>query len=874
MKRFYFLLSVLFAVCSSPAGVTPWLALDGGGYDKLPEIVMDSAAAVHRLSGGEWLGAADLSAAVRGGWSENGLSFRFVVTDDDVANTAPDGLLFFHDAVEIFLLGPEGASRPHLQLIVSAPDENGAVRMSLPDGALALAAAPRLSGRRIAGGYELEVGIPPAVFGLDSWRAGMVPAFQLMVDDHDGRDGSAMQPRYMTINGATGLSRDFSSYIPIELTADRKLSGDSNLDGYWQIIARPWSLDGGIAADMPESDYDRVEVETAGKNTVVSARRGQLSVDFPADLPDGTFDVVFKAFRNGEPVGRLTRRVTLARGVAGKLRNVDFVRLAETDPERAVWWFELLSGIEYLKSAVSDRRAELAGLELDARLALLEDRPLPETASGGLLRLLDLARGFKNQLSVSFRRGSECDLAMIVLRSGNLPLARAKVELFESPEKAAEEMAKRAVLAIGSDSGAIDGGEIWTGFQCWGELPGDYQIERSVLLISSLERGVGYRMTAEQAYALGATKVMAFPDAPEHIVEFFDGTLEPGEHTDEPVFAAAGRVPESMCREHRTSASGTFLRFMVLLHGRELWTVDGGDEAFAAALLKGDPLDAGVADRLRLELIGRIERNYPGIRAAGADALRRLRVGDVHTHTKWSDGTSTPLGLAVESVFNGCDLLVVSDHNSVEGALNAAKLLESAGLGFQLIPGEEITAGAYHLNAYPLSAYISPYLSFEDILAAAASQNAVVQWNHPTEFGVALNDFWYGDIAASGLDATERHIEFFEAAADGVAPEGIGGAAERLPIVGSSDTHGGILYGEYTAILASGDGPADIVAAVKSRNAALVCPGYRNYVYGAEVAPAVLAALRSPDAAASERRARLMKLFGGMNIDMLLDNEQ
>ena len=307
--------------------------------------------------------------------------------------------------------------------------------------------------------------------------------------------------------------------------------------------------------------------------------------------------------------------------------------------------------------------------------------------------------------------------------------------------------------------------------------------------------------------------------------------------------------------------------------GCELWTVDGDDTEFAAALLSGKPLDAKFAERFRLKRIAQVEKHYPAVKAAGADVLRELRVGDVHAHTQWSDGVSTPLGLVVESVFNGCDLLVVSDHNVVEGALRAKKLMDAAGFGFQLVPGEEITSGYYHLNAYPLTAYISPYLAFGDVLAEVKKQNAVVQWNHPTEFGVKLNDFWYGDLASSGLDATERHIEFFEAAEDGTAPAGIGGADERPPIVGSSDTHSGILSGEYTAILAAGDSPEELVAAVKSRRAAMVRPDCRDYVYGAELAPAVLTALRSPGAAEIERRARLMKLFSRMDMNVLLDKE-
>ncbi|MBR5737782.1 MAG: PHP domain-containing protein, partial [Verrucomicrobia bacterium] len=76
-------------------------------------------------------------------------------------------------------------------------------------------------------------------------------------------------------------------------------------------------------------------------------------------------------------------------------------------------------------------------------------------------------------------------------------------------------------------------------------------------------------------------------------------------------------------------------------------------------------------------------------------ALRRTcgeHGADLHLHSIYSDGVHTPNWLVSKAVHAGLDCIALTDHDTVEGCEETAKLCEEAGLGF--IPGAELTAYA------------------------------------------------------------------------------------------------------------------------------------------------------------------------------------
>ena len=81
-----------------------------------------------------------------------------------------------------------------------------------------------------------------------------------------------------------------------------------------------------------------------------------------------------------------------------------------------------------------------------------------------------------------------------------------------------------------------------------------------------------------------------------------------------------------------------------------------------------------------------IER-HPHLADAKRDGFVRV---DLHTHTMFSGDSTTTLDEIVESVIeSGIDVLCVTDHNALEGAVRLQKMLEDAGV-CRVVVGEEV----------------------------------------------------------------------------------------------------------------------------------------------------------------------------------------
>ncbi len=839
---------------------TPWLQLtENSDLSKFPQIIMESAGAAKTTQGGRaWRGKEDLSARICGGWNADELRFTLNITDNEVINNAPDNSLFSHDAVEVFLAMPTSTERQQLQLIFSAPDANGKIRFMLPDHTKPLTVHPTVSGQRTATGYTLTIGIPAGVFGLKKWQEGDTPAFQLMVDDYDSDDGSATQPRYMTLNGATHLAYRTTSYIPIALTTATQMAADSNLDGYWQLQIKPYAFSNAISCEFPPSGYDYAEIKIGNDIYKVTQMTGVQNITVTNPLPDGIYDLTITPYKDHAPQGILNRQISYLPQIYTDLAAVNLAAIAAEQPELAAGYLELLSGVEYIKTAGDVSESIQGGKELLMRQAVLRGQPTPDNADK-LLPLLNLTRNFSNNVNVSFSRLGGGTSANIILHSGNLPLTRVYVEWFDSAEEAHNMLMKRQNVAVPEVRNVAGASEAYRhyGSHFWGAPFTDYQPERWVLVVSAQEPDIAYRVTHAEAMKLGVEAMTAFPDAPKEFCTVPE--VDWNQRHNYSRFMVAGTPPEGVFKDLMVSSVGIMLTSLNVRKDNVLYRFDADNVDFAAEILRNEPLSANWIDFFSKFWVEQLAKTTE-LNLNQADA-ELVQTGDVHTHTLWSDGTSTPLGLVAESIYQGCDFLVVSDHNTIEGALKYQPVLAAADLKYPLIAGEEVTYIYHHLNAYPLTEPIYQYADLQGVLKAAKAQNAVVQWNHPTEYGIALNDYWFGNLSESGLDATERHLDLYGKNDDA-----------NPPIVGSSDTHRGILSGEYTVVLAEYPSGEAVAAAVKSRMAAMVCPGYDQYVYGnARIKSAVATLLSSPALAAEQRRERLLNAIPKVNLQVLLD---
>ena len=102
---------------------------------------------------------------------------------------------------------------------------------------------------------------------------------------------------------------------------------------------------------------------------------------------------------------------------------------------------------------------------------------------------------------------------------------------------------------------------------------------------------------------------------------------------------------------------------------------------------------------------------------------------DFHTHTIFSkDSLTTPEKLIAACQRKGIDRVVVSDHNTIEGALRC-KELDPEGV----IIGEEIMTTEGEILAAYVSEEIPPGLTPLETIARLREQNAFISVSHPCD---------------------------------------------------------------------------------------------------------------------------------------------
>ena len=106
--------------------------------------------------------------------------------------------------------------------------------------------------------------------------------------------------------------------------------------------------------------------------------------------------------------------------------------------------------------------------------------------------------------------------------------------------------------------------------------------------------------------------------------------------------------------------------------------------------------------------------------------MNRIKVA-IHLHTHYShDSNMSPAALVAAACRQGIDCLAVTDHNSIEGALQAKNSGE-----IRVIIGEEISSTDGHLIGLFLKEAIPPKLSGIETCAAIHEQGGLALAPHP-----------------------------------------------------------------------------------------------------------------------------------------------
>jgi len=114
-----------------------------------------------------------------------------------------------------------------------------------------------------------------------------------------------------------------------------------------------------------------------------------------------------------------------------------------------------------------------------------------------------------------------------------------------------------------------------------------------------------------------------------------------------------------------------------------------------------------------------------------------MGLADLHLHTIYSyDGTATVPSVLRRAKEIGLNVIAITDHDEVAGALEAVKL--ASHYGVEVIPGSEITTAEGDLLALFITKKIQPGLSLIETLLRIHDQGGVAIAAHPMAGGMGM----------------------------------------------------------------------------------------------------------------------------------------
>ena len=172
-----------------------------------------------------------------------------------------------------------------------------------------------------------------------------------------------------------------------------------------------------------------------------------------------------------------------------------------------------------------------------------------------------------------------------------------------------------------------------------------------------------------------------------------------------------------------------------------------------------------------------------------------MGAADLHIHSAYSyDGTASVRQVLAAAKAAGLDTVAITDHDRIEGSLEATRLAPEYGL--LAISGIEITTAEGDLLAYNVHQAIPPQLTLIETIRRVAGQGGFCVAAHPMSQGMGMNSVThYGVIEALRDEAVTGcllGIECYNATAlDQPANDAAIRLAQRtgLARLGNSDSH-------------------------------------------------------------------------------------
>jgi len=226
--------------------------------------------------------------------------------------------------------------------------------------------------------------------------------------------------------------------------------------------------------------------------------------------------------------------------------------------------------------------------------------------------------------------------------------------------------------------------------------------------------------------------------------------------------------------------------------------------------LRGYEEDA-LADLERVEKLDEwqptdYERYFlPGLRLTGIRDKKRIvlqNVADLHMHTQWSDGDD--LDKVLDSALeNGLDAIAITDHDEIDGAMEARRRAHERRLPLAIVPGTEVSSREGHIGGLFVMKKIPKDLSAAETVACIHQSGGIAVAHHPYSprwlnrlLGVQLGcGDLIKDVPFDAIECTNAvpgsGVKYNIAAIDAMRKQNV-----SVAVTGGSDAHAACFVGK------------------------------------------------------------------------------
>lgn len=118
-----------------------------------------------------------------------------------------------------------------------------------------------------------------------------------------------------------------------------------------------------------------------------------------------------------------------------------------------------------------------------------------------------------------------------------------------------------------------------------------------------------------------------------------------------------------------------------------------------------------------------------------------MLIAELHVHTTYSDGKDSVKKVLIEAIRKKIDVIAITDHDCVEGSLEAEEIAFEENLSIKIITASEITTDDGHLLVYGIRKNLDSGMSLRETCEEVRKTGGLSFLAHPFDFfrGGTLN---------------------------------------------------------------------------------------------------------------------------------------